>query len=82
MGFSPWGSTLNMLVGAGSFFASMQKPSQNGRQQAKGSLSIRTKIKYLFRLGLLFPIDIRRPCKCSIPLPLGKRNHKLPMSLL
>jgi hypothetical protein len=46
-----------MLFGAKSFLASMQKPSQNGRQQAKDSLSIRTKNRYLFRLGFLFPID-------------------------
>jgi hypothetical protein len=49
----------------------MQKPSQNGRQQAKDSLSIRTKNRYLFRLGLLFPIDIRRPCKYNSSLGSG-----------
>jgi hypothetical protein len=71
MGFSPWGSTLNLLVGAGSFLASMQKPSQNGRQQAKDSLSNRTKNRYSFCLGLLFPIDIRRPCKYNSSLGSG-----------
>jgi len=46
------------VFGAGSALAPAQKPSWNGCQQANDSLTGKTKNRYFFRLGLLFPIDI------------------------